>query len=115
MDIVKQQEVLSALASKTRLRLLAILNEKELSCEEIDNCTVEDPNCDVGELVDRLGITAPSVSRHVKELRHAELIECEKDGRHVYCSLNRETLRDLARNLESLADDTKDSDRNEDA
>jgi len=56
---------LKALADNKRLRILKML-EKQKMC--------------VCELAFVLGITQPSVSRHLKKLKKAGLIECEQNG-----------------------------------
>lgn len=111
MEMLKLQEIFSALGSESRLRLLEYLDEKELACDDPDNCSVEDPSCAVGEIADELGITAPSVSAHLKELRRAGLVETEKRGRQVLCSLNRTTLSELADHFESMAESAGSVDR----
>ena len=59
------ERVLKAMADLTRLRIINILNRKK-AC--------------VCELSRILGISGPSVSRHIKKLLAAGLIGCEQDG-----------------------------------
>ena len=59
------ERLFKALADKNRIRILALLAEKE---------------CCVCELSFVLGITQPSVSRHLKKMKRAELINNKKDG-----------------------------------
>ncbi|MFB6347735.1 MAG: ArsR/SmtB family transcription factor [bacterium] len=96
MDLTEQKEVFSALSGESRLRLLQILNDKELSCEDPASCELDEKSCDVGEIAEKLGISAPSVSNHLKELRRADLVTTHKDGRRVYCQLNRERMQQLS-------------------
>lgn len=103
MDSKHRVEVLSALSGSTRLRLMEILDRKELRCEDPEDCGLDERCCDVGELAEKLGVSAPSVSHHLKELRRAGLIETTRQGRHVYCSLNRETFRELGEWFDSYA------------
>ena len=58
-----------ALADGSRLRLLAVLKER--------------PVC-VEELVSRLALSQPKVSRHLAYLRRAGLVQSERRGRRVY-------------------------------
>ena len=95
------EDVFAALSSKTRLRLLDILREEELACENPEDCTPENLVCDVSEIAERLGISAPSVSNHLKQLRHAGLIRTRRDGRRRFCSLNRERFDELVAHLET--------------
>ena len=62
----------AALADPTRLRVLALLRAMELS---------------VGEIAQVLGQSQPRVSRHVKILAEAGLVERRKEGSWVFLSL----------------------------
>lgn len=59
------EKTLKALADKNRIRILKLLENKKMC---------------VCELSHVLGITQPSVSRHLKKLKVAELIKDEQDG-----------------------------------
>jgi len=50
----------------------------------------------VGELGRELGISAPTISHHLKELRAAGLIKTERRGRRIECWVDPEILRALA-------------------
>ncbi|HWR04144.1 MAG TPA: metalloregulator ArsR/SmtB family transcription factor, partial [Humidesulfovibrio sp.] len=62
MDLLR---IHKALADETRLRLLAVLNACELN---------------VGELVGVFGMGQPRISRHLKILAEAGLLECRREG-----------------------------------
>jgi ArsR family transcriptional regulator len=64
--------IFAALADPTRLRVLALLRAMELS---------------VGEIAQVLGQSQPRVSRHVKILADAGLVERRKEGSWVFLSL----------------------------
>lgn len=73
------------LADPTRRRLLETLREGESS---------------VGALVERLQMSQPSVSKHLRVLREAGLASVRKDAqRRIYC-LNAEGLKELDEWLE---------------
>ena len=65
-------EIFRALADATRLRILALVRTMELS---------------VGELAQVLGQSQPRVSRHVKILCDAGLVERRKEGSWVFVAL----------------------------
>ncbi|MFB6347191.1 MAG: ArsR/SmtB family transcription factor [bacterium] len=96
------EEVFEALASTTRMKILDALREKRLECDNPGSCDLSERCCNVGELVDRLGLTQPTVSHHLKELRRAGLITSEKDGRTLYCSINDEKFEELCRFIQSF-------------
>ena len=41
----------------------------------------------VGELTERLDVSQYNVSKHVRVLREADIVETEKEGKHVRCSV----------------------------
>jgi len=65
------------------------------------------------ELVERLGVRAPTLSFHLKELVHAGLIVSRREGRNLYYSPDFECMNDLVGfltdNCCSLADRTCDT------
>ncbi len=58
-----------------------------------------EPPSDVGNSVSaiasRFDLSLSTVSHHLKELRNAGLIICEKRGQWVYCRPNPEVLKDI--------------------
>jgi ubiquinone/menaquinone biosynthesis C-methylase UbiE len=79
-----------ALADPTRLRILALLRQMELS---------------VGELAQVLGQSQPRVSRHLKILADAGLLERRKEGSWVFLTLSSsERTSPVFALLETLAD-----------
>jgi DNA-binding transcriptional ArsR family regulator len=67
-------EIFRALADPTRLRIITLLRSMELS---------------VGELAQVLGQSQPRVSRHVKILVDAGLVDRRKEGAWVFIALSR--------------------------
>jgi len=49
----------------------------------------------VGEIVARLGLEQPSVSKHLRVLRATGLVRARRDGRHILYRTNAEGLRPL--------------------
>jgi ArsR family transcriptional regulator len=49
----------------------------------------------VGELVDALGITQPTVSKHLKVLREAGVVRVREDGQHRFYRLDKTPLVSL--------------------
>ncbi len=88
---------LSALASEARLAVFRLLVKRGP-----DGYTPS-------ELSDRLGVPAPTLSFHLKELVYAELIVSRREGRNLYYSPNLERMNALVgfltENCCSLADE----------
>lgn len=66
-----------------------------------------------GELAEKLGIPAPTLSFHLKELQHAQLVLSRREGRFLYYSANFETMNGvlgfLNENCCSLSDQACDT------
>lgn len=79
-------DIFRALADSTRLRIVALVRSMELS---------------VGELAQVLGQSQPRVSRHVKILADAGIVERRKEGSWVFVAMG---ARDLVAPLCSVLD-----------
>lgn len=69
--------MLRTLSDPTRLRLLTVLQDGELS---------------VSALCDRLRLAQPTVSHHLGRLRTARLVANRREGKQVFYSLNDELV-----------------------
>lgn len=83
-------DLFQSLADPTRLRILALLREMELS---------------IGELAQLLAQSQPRVSRHVKILADAGLAERRKEGSWVFLTLSHSAIADGLFNFLDLAAD----------
>jgi ArsR family transcriptional regulator len=79
MDVLPLAELLQALADPTRLRILALLRRMELS---------------VGELAILLNQSQPRVSRHVRILADAGVIDRRREGSWVFLTIAPEDRTD---------------------
>lgn len=76
MDATQEMsEVYKLLGDKTRLTILALLNEQELC---------------VCHLVDILEMSQPNISQHMRKLKSAGLVKESRQGQWIYYSLNSE-------------------------
>jgi DNA-binding transcriptional ArsR family regulator len=75
----------TALAEPSRRRILDVLRDGERS---------------VNDLVERLGLGQPSVSKHLKVLREAGLVVVRPEGKRRWYGLRAEPLADVADWLE---------------
>ena len=73
-------EVLEVIAEPTRRRILDAVREAE---------------CSVSDLVERVGMHQPGVSRHLKVLRDAGLVEVRRDAQRRMYRLRAEPLMEL--------------------
>ena len=75
-------DIFGVIADATRRDILQVLLEKHLQDGEIS----------VSEIVGRLEISQPTVSKHLKVLREAELVTVREEGQHRFYSLDPEPL-----------------------
>ena len=73
-------DAFSAVAEASRRQLLEAIGTGEVS---------------VGELVDRLGLTQPQVSKHLAVLREVGLVAVRADGKHRLYRINGQALRPI--------------------
>jgi DNA-binding transcriptional ArsR family regulator len=64
--------MLKALGDETRWRIVRELLKRSRT---------------VGELTERLDVSQYNVSKHVRVLREADIVETERDGKHVRCNI----------------------------
>jgi len=73
-------DVLDAIAEPTRRRILDCVRQRD---------------CSVNELVERVGMHQPGVSRHLRVLRDAGLVEVRRDAQRRIYRLRAEPLAEL--------------------
>lgn len=94
MNAKKMADACKALSNENRLEIfLQILKAERKSfpggCE-----------CFVSDIIGKLGIGAPTVSHHLKELASAGLIETERSGKFLVARVNRKALAELRETLD---------------
>jgi len=75
-------DIFGVIADATRRDILQVLLDKHLENAEIS----------VSEIVAQLEISQPTVSKHLKVLREAELVTVREEGQHRFYSLDPEPL-----------------------
>jgi DNA-binding transcriptional ArsR family regulator len=80
--MVALDRTFAALADPTRRAILARLASGEAT---------------VGELAEPFAISLPAISRHLKVLEHAALIERRREGQRLHCRLSAAPLGDAAK------------------
>jgi len=86
--------IFKALGDPTRLQIFEVLRHcaGEVLVDDSGECHPAN-TMSVGEVCCRLGQNPSTVSHHLKELRIAGLINVEKRGRWIYCSMNPAALK----------------------
>jgi ArsR family transcriptional regulator len=82
-----------ALSNSHRLQIFNILTG---CCEPGTACSTDEMmGCCVGDLDNQLNIASSTLSHHLKELNHAGLIDMQRRGKQIFCSINPMTLTEL--------------------
>ncbi len=68
---------------------------------------VSEGEVSVSELAERLSLSQPLASWHLRILRRAGVLLTRRDGRQVYCSLNRQRMKDLQEGIGSLLETSR--------
>lgn len=94
-DLQTAAQTFQALGHPKRLAILQWLLEQHVAeCSgDPEECKMEPTTCDFSDLVDRLDVTKATISHHVKKLLDAGLINCEREGRTLLCTVDRERLQ----------------------
>ena len=87
----EQVDVLKALADPTRLGVLLLLKD----------CPPDAGYC-VTSLANRLDVSQPAISQHLRILRQLGLVQGERRGYRVHYSVNRQRLQELREMMSAL-------------
>jgi ArsR family transcriptional regulator, arsenate/arsenite/antimonite-responsive transcriptional repressor len=83
MEIKQAVRALTALAQESRLAVFRLL------------VRAGSPGLRAGEIAEALGIPPATLTFHLKELTHADLVESRRDGRSIIYSLRCDGMREL--------------------
>ena len=76
----KIAEFYKALGDETRLKIIQMLSRREMC---------------VCEIIDKLDMSQPAISHHLKILRQAGLVKDSREGKWIYYSLNDRVFKDV--------------------
>ena len=82
-------DIFDVVADSTRRDILAVLLDRESTRPESNG------EISVSEIVSTLGLSQPTVSKHLKVLREAGLVGVREEGQHRYYHLDRGPLEVL--------------------
>ena len=84
--------VFKALGDENRMAIFQLLRQR---CAGGCEVSADGANRTVTEIAKAFDLALSTVSHHLKELRNAGLIICEKQGKQVYCRVNVALLKEL--------------------
>lgn len=92
-DIDRFSAVFNALSNPHRLQIYNLLSG---CCTPGTACALDSvASCCVGDIGHELDIAASTLSHHLKELSHAGLINMQREGKQIICSVNTDMLNDI--------------------
>jgi len=96
--IERLAQIFKALSDPNRLAILELVRKR---CPKGCRLSEEDEGNSVSAIAEEFDLALSTVSHHLKELRTAGLIRCEKRGQWVYCAPNEEVLKEVEDFIES--------------
>ena len=97
MDSLAQ--IFKALSDKNRLAIFQTIRKGFECCTVLPNGTLERTGNTVSEIAADFDLSLSTVSHHLKELRTAGLIVCERRGQRVYCRPDDRVLEKIEESL----------------
>lgn len=82
-------DIFDVVADPTRRDLLQVLLDRYVAHDS------DSGEISVGEIVERLGLSQPTVSKHLKVLRDHGLVTVREEGQHRYYCIDTSPLEDL--------------------
>ncbi len=95
-------DLFDLLADPTRRDILSLLRQREAAASRSDEGALPGESS-VGELVERLAMTQPTVSKHLKVLRDHHVVEVREDGQRRYYRLASTPLGQVREFLDAVA------------
>jgi ArsR family transcriptional regulator len=81
--------IFRALGDPNRLAIFELVRD---CCVGDSALSTADLRSTVSEIARQFDLSLSTVSHHIKELRTAGLIRCERRGQHIFCSVDPEVL-----------------------
>jgi ArsR family transcriptional regulator len=84
-------KIFKALGDPTRFAIFELVRD----CGRPDGCSDDEVSDNLSEIAARFNLSLSTVSHHVKELRSAGLLTCEKRGQRLHCWVEPDVLAQL--------------------
>jgi ArsR family transcriptional regulator len=107
MNVEMSQRAFKALGDPTRLRIVQFLSQMCCAQATVDEAGGVYPGPTASEVcchITGAQKISSTISHHLHELEAASLIGIERKGKHMVCSLNLDSLKELASNLVAIAE-----------
>jgi ArsR family transcriptional regulator len=81
-------EVFKALGDPTRLKIISLMTSSKNLC--------------VNVIAERIGMSQPAISQHLKILKNAGILDAQKIGSHVHYSINKQKVKEYKNYFNNL-------------
>jgi len=96
-------QIFKALSDPNRLAIFQSVRSGFECCEVLPDGSLERIGNTVSEIAADFDLSLSTVSHHLKELRNAGLIVCERQGQRVYCRPDPAVLKEVEEFLNAAA------------
>lgn len=93
--------IFRALGDPSRLAIYEVIRR---GCADGQGHSDEEMRQNIGDIAGEFNLSLSTVSHHIKELRNAGLIRCERRGQRIFCSIDPDALAVADRFLRADAD-----------
>ena len=107
LDMKQKIKIFKALGNETRFLIFKNVFTGGYTCsldKKDPNVKVSSHATCVSTIAENFNFSLPTISKHLKELREADIITMEKKGNKIYIEPNIETIRDLGSCFSVLVD-----------
>ena len=107
LDMKQKIKIFKALGNETRFLIFKNVFTGGYTCsldKKDPNVKVSSHATCVSTIAEHFDFSLPTISKHLKELREADIITMEKKGNKIYIEPNIETIRDLGSCFSVLVD-----------
>jgi len=98
LDMHQKIKIFKALGNETRFLIFKNVFTGGYTCsldKKDPNITVSPHATCVSTIAEHFNFSLPTISKHLKELREANIVTMEKKGNKIYIEPNIETIREL--------------------
>jgi ArsR family transcriptional regulator len=107
LDMYQKIKIFKALGNETRFLIFKNVFTGGYTCsldKKDPNVKVSPHATCVSTIAEHFDFSLPTISKHLKELREANIVTMEKKGNKIYIEPNVETIRELGGCFTTLAD-----------
>ncbi|GIT99077.1 helix-turn-helix transcriptional regulator [Sulfurovum sp. TSL1] len=107
LDMQQKIKIFKALGNETRFLIFKNIFTGGYTCsldKKDPNVTVSAHATCVSTIAEHFDFSLPTISKHLKELREANIVTMEKKGNKIYIEPNIETIRELGECFTTLVE-----------